>query len=69
MSEPDLTTKNSIAQYIANNLIRMSRSGDNQKALTLMTAAASLLATGDDPQTMSAVKRLVQLAISQRGKS
>lgn len=65
LEEAELNTRRSLVQYIANNLYRLGNSpSTNVNSMILLSAAASLLNSGDDSATFASAKRLVQLAIT-----
>ena len=73
LNEEDKTknAKQSVVNTIVSNFQRFansSKEGD-VAALTMLTAAISILGTSDSPQAVQAARRLAQMAAQRAGRS
>ena len=60
--------KQGLQMTIMSHLNRLAASDSGDRGILLLNAALAMLATGDDPQTISSVKRLIQLAVKPKPK-
>lgn len=60
--------RHDIQSVIMSHLNRLAASDSGDRGILLLNAALTMLATGDDPQTISSVKRLIQLAVKPKTK-
>lgn len=60
--------RQSLQMVIMSHLNRLAASETGDRGILLLNAALSMLAAGDDPQTISSAKRLIQLAVKPKPK-
>lgn len=69
IAEDTTASKQALTTYIANNLYRMGNRKNSNPSSMLLLIAAAIMNNSDDAQSISAARRLTQLAISKQQRT